>query len=1014
MSSSPFNLETGFQNIIVRAGAGAGKTTRLVAEVLNIADQFHQKYDRMPRLVVTTFTRKATQELKERLTHQAMKMDRPDLVQFIRHPQQLCLGTIHGVVTQFLIQNGHVLGLGQGLRFSSVRDQRILMRKVLRQMVDQASVPEATSIFQSYSVHQLLGALSSYYENWLCGTTACFSIEDHQQVWNKKLETISECSHRLGLQILHEAEQDAWKNLGSHLVSLAQILKSSQPAEVRDHLETFFETMPQVRYLKNKPAVSFESKESWDCLKEDLQDFAFEEKWDPVNFQAFAQLGSAFQNIADDFCRRFLEKKIQNNQISMSDIEGLALRVLQLDPSTGEKFAKEWDYWFIDEFQDTSPRQIQLIEKLRADRCSFYVGDPQQSIYLFRGSRSEVFLQEEEKIQAGSGKVQTMMTNYRSSPAVLNFINEVFHQLGTQFSKMLVDPAKLSEKAEQSVSDSSAIQLTLCADSQEEELAVVHRVLELLKQGVSAEEIAILTRTNRHLQLLARRLEEFQIPVQVHSSGSFYQRREVMDATAFLRFLCQPWNDLNLMSLLRSPWMNIQDQELIHWSMNSSDHLWTRLKKHAADHPVVASLQKFLEQAQTMGVLQVWISMMDHFEFIQSFSAYDPSGQMEANVWKLIRILRQKERQVGFQIFEILDELQDLSSMDAADGDGDAVPVIEPARVALMTVHASKGLQFRHVILPYLGEGSRSSMRKLWMLDETANKWSLGLIHEETQSTIYSPCMDAHFQLWKQREDQESERVFYVACTRAKEGLHGMGSKIRKGSWLELSGLKTQTGLHSLGPATYLVEKFQPESIPSPSAQFLQSADLASAQKLEPMIFPSLRTQSSLQVVAVTDVIQVQSSEPSSMDSAKMLRMFEASHQGIRIHQLFESLKYNPQMKIDEDLMPAYQFLQKWENGQMLKWIQIGNVEWGFTCLLQDQIVQGQIDMWVRTEQNDVWIVDYKTGSSHFAQKAFEQLRIYQQALQKLGQLKSVRHVICAVVFPWEEKVLTRQEQCGE
>lgn len=1014
MSSSPFNLETGFQNIIVRAGAGAGKTTRLVAEVLNIADQFHQKYDRMPRLVVTTFTRKATQELKERLTHQAMKMDRPDLVKFIRHPQQLCLGTIHGVVTQFLIQNGHVLGLGQGLKFSSLRDQRMLMRKVLRQMVDQSPTPETTSIFESYSVHQLLGALSSYYETWLCGTTSCFSMEDHQQVWNKKLEALCEFSQRLGQQILHEAQQDSWKNLGSHLVSLSQILKTSQPMDIRDHLETFFETAPQVRYLKNKPAVSFESKESWDLLKEDLQDFAFEEKWDPVNFQAFAQLGSAFHKMADEFCRRFLEKKIQNNQISMSDIEGLALRILQLDPSTGEKFAHEWDYWFIDEFQDTSPRQIQLIEKLRGDRCSFYVGDPQQSIYLFRGSRSEVFLNEEEKIQAGLGRVQTMMTNYRSSPQVLTFINEIFHQLGTQFSKMLVDPAKLSQIEEKQESDQAAIQLTFCEDSKEEELAVVQRVLELMKQGVSAEEIAILTRTNRHLQLLARQLEEFQIPVQVHSSGSFYQRREVMDATAFLRFLCQPWNDLNLMVLLRSPWMNIQDQELISWTMNSSDHLWTRLQIHAADHPVVSSLRKFLDQAQTTGILQVWVSMMDHFEFFQSFSSYDPSGQMEANVWKLIRILKQKERQVGFQIFEILDELQDLSSMDAADGDSDAIPVIEPARVALMTVHASKGLQFRHVILPYLGEGSRSSVRKLWMLDETANKWSLGLIHEDTQSTIYSPCMDSHFQIWKQREDQESERVFYVACTRAKEGLHGIGSKMRKGSWLELSGLKTEPGLHSLGSAKYFVQKFQPESLASPSHLFAQNSQAPASQILAAMTFPALSQKSCAQPLAVTDVIKSESSQPSSMDSSKILQMFEASHQGIRIHQLFESLKYNPQMKIDEDLLPAYQFLQTWENGQMLKWIQKGNVEWGFTCLLQDQIIQGQIDMWVRTEQNDVWIVDYKTGSSHFAQKAFEQLRIYQQALQKLGQLKSVRHVICAVVFPWEEKVLTRQEQCGE
>lgn len=100
MSSPTFELN----NIIVRAGAGAGKTTRLTQTVLDVAQGFKKKHARWPRVVVTTFTRKATQELRERLVTVTCRDQSQELLQYVSSPSQVFISTIHGVLNLFLKQ----------------------------------------------------------------------------------------------------------------------------------------------------------------------------------------------------------------------------------------------------------------------------------------------------------------------------------------------------------------------------------------------------------------------------------------------------------------------------------------------------------------------------------------------------------------------------------------------------------------------------------------------------------------------------------------------------------------------------------------------------------------------------------------------------------------------------------------------------------------------------------------------------------------------------------------------
>ena len=120
------------KNTMVRAGAGAGKTTGLVEQVVEIFTAFKSEGGRSPRIVLTTFTRKATQELKERLIRRACHDQNADLLQFVSDPSLLQITTIHGLLSIFLKQVGHLAGLDSGFQIVSVSEATHLARLALR------------------------------------------------------------------------------------------------------------------------------------------------------------------------------------------------------------------------------------------------------------------------------------------------------------------------------------------------------------------------------------------------------------------------------------------------------------------------------------------------------------------------------------------------------------------------------------------------------------------------------------------------------------------------------------------------------------------------------------------------------------------------------------------------------------------------------------------------------------------------------------------------------------------
>src|SRR5690606_29066534 len=164
--------------------------------------------------------------------------------------------------------------------------------------------------------------------------------------------------------------------------------------------------------------------------------------------------------------------------------------------------------------------------------------------------------------------------NYRSSPALMSFLNAFLVDFSPQLSTMEIG----REEDGKWTSPSALFWTTDYGD-----LAVLERVQELLAAGVSPEQICVLTRKNSELQRLAGLAKEYSIPVHVHASRGYVGRREVKDALALLRFLVNPEDNVNLVELLRSPWFPAEDSFLAEISYRGEQSYWRRSRENLSD-----------------------------------------------------------------------------------------------------------------------------------------------------------------------------------------------------------------------------------------------------------------------------------------------------------------------------------------------------------------------------------------------------------------------------------------------
>lgn len=954
MSSRTLDLSFSSNDHIVRAGAGAGKTYNLVQCVYEAYRSFKSTSQKKPRFVLTTFTRKATQELRERMVLKACELGDDDFFNFVTDPGHLTISTIHGVLGQFLKEFGHLHEMDISFKILEGDEEARLFEGVARDLVLESE--EALQLMEDFSFRRLLGMLRSFHFH--LGKNEEMKAPNSDEVWQHTLEFVNFQKNKLFHQI-----DEALPGIDDppYLEGLGMVREFLSLWEPGEELE--IPSLPRKTKRKSFP-VDFHEEFGKNLKK--FKSLMGEILLSKADLENLSLKWVQFSEVAKVYSRKIEEQKVLGGFVTLTDLENQAHQVLKRSPFLGRIFSENYDFWLIDEFQDTSSHQLTILNQLVGDRPRFVVGDPQQSIYLFRGAESEIFKQEWERIGQDKGRRSSLEKNYRSQKDLLSFFNEIM-SVSAQFSEMESHHGKKS---------SSAPAIFMVAQDLEDELrGLYQRAMDLCGQSGRWDEICVLGRTHDDLFKVASYFKQKGIPTHVHSPSGYCSRREVQDALSIYKFLINPHDNLNLLQVLRAPWLKVSDQKLKTWMSGSPDFLWreVRLKEESA----IKQLREAEEQLAQKGLLKTFIDFLAEIEFIQKSAQFDPSGRVEANIWKLIKMLKDLEKQPGSHVLDIFSSLTQES---------DAVAATEPNCVNLMTIHGSKGLEFEHVFFPRLGRRFQTSKRGIIAFSPDSKSFVFSAKDDDDENLI-SSFEREWIDLQKLREKEEVERWFYVALTRAKTTVTLSWNKkeLNQDSWVKLFRLEEfKSDLVSFieGPFDDLLPYRGSEADPMVRDLFLSRDDRAS----------SLLVRSSF--------TEMSSEKDEVWTPKRLMSKFSAQAKGIHWHRLFEGMKF----KDLEKGLTDFPFLREMERPPFRQILSSGHVEWGFQAKHKGKLFEGQIDLWGFDKGDHLWVIDYKTGSSRSSDQARLQVQFYLWILRKRGIKSSAFN--WAVIYPIEEKVI--------
>ncbi|HEY3698316.1 MAG TPA: UvrD-helicase domain-containing protein, partial [Spongiibacteraceae bacterium] len=536
-------------------------------------------------------------------------------------------------------------------------------------------------------------------------------------------------------------------------------------------LETFAtdeglrELLDEVRYL---PAANYPASQ-WQILVQLTR----------VLMQAVAQLRLVFQ----------IRGEVDFTEISLSALQALGGALNPSDLML--RLDQRINHLLIDEFQDTSSTQFRLLQRLiegwrehnesgAAPRTLFIVGDGMQSIYGFREAKVGLFLEAREQ---GINQVRLvdapLSVNFRSTPTVVNWINRVFEQafpalehvargaVPYENSTAFNDDAPFSEVAIYGVRNDP------------QRTAEAQRCVELVQQALQRDangSVAILVRSRPHLYAIVPALQRAGILFRATDIDPLAQRAHVQDALILLKALLNPADRIAWLALLRAPLIGLDHRDL-HLVAAGADGggvrtaVLTRLRDHAvrAQLSAVAARRidyasSVIEQALRQRARKPLRSWLEGIWIALGGELLTRTNNAAEDMQALFDLLEQCGEE--FAMYELEQRLQNLYAR--ADNDSDA-------RVVLMTIHKSKGLEFDTVIVPALDAGARSDDKPLLRWSEyLAADGALGIALAAKSAmggaddTIYRWLEFEH----KQQKRLEDTRLLYVAATRAIKRLY--------------------------------------------------------------------------------------------------------------------------------------------------------------------------------------------------------------------------------------------------
>lgn len=811
--------------LFISAGAGSGKTRVLVERVIAALLDPDDPVD--PRRILSiTFTRKAAQELLDRVVRALEDHGRHDLA---RRVDEMWISTIHGAAARLLKEQALVIGLDPGfVQIDEVTTARMREEALVGTLERYRDAPGAMRrLLDAHTdIRKLMPAVIGLARAIAQGDSIRHETapQDAGATLGEAVERIDELNRRLQ-ELMCAPDQEACaytkKNLGGALAAIAADLAALRFTGDMDTDESTFDRaealvgtyrdkkLNREEYLGRD--IHLEARQVLGRLRSDL------------NAIRVRPLALALEEFARDWHDRFAAIKERAAALDYDDLLIRARDALRDHPGIAAEYDGRFVLAQIDEFQDTNELQRDFVKRLAGDSLAT-VGDAQQAIYAFQGADIEVYRRHAREMdEAGAVQVE-LEDNYRSRPEILDLVNHLFGgsdpALGRDFLRLgsgryaaeaqraalgggpslefvvLVKSGSRGEGETQSLRTAAALEF---AD----------RVRALVDAGVDPGDIVALVPARTHVKHYVSALAERGIEA-ASTGGEYYRTPPVKLAGAFVRVLANARDEASLIALLASDVFGASDDELISVSREACagdpgriaiDRLLEDPLTEPDDVPAgscpapevrIAALPASIAHARAVlvdaraavhesSLSSVIRTAIERSGWLERLLTRGEQGRVDiASILQFIRIVQRFEREGGSGLHDLLQTLSALEEY-ATDVGAPTLPSPDRGVVRFMTIHGAKGLEFKHVFVleaqHWKGPGGVITRDRpgelLVAFPREDDLWKDGT----TQSlpTIGGFAYPALRRQVEVAARDEKLHVLYVALTRAEETLTVIG-----------------------------------------------------------------------------------------------------------------------------------------------------------------------------------------------------------------------------------------------
>lgn len=964
------------KKIVVSASAGSGKTTvlteRLIQKILNSED--------LSNKVIVTFTNIAADDMKDKIKsaieEELEKNPNSEHLQMQLSILPACnISTIDSFFIKVLRQFFYKIAISPNFKIIDEKKDNLLQEKVMKEIFDKK--------YKETGFQQFVGNYMADFSDKNIKQTL---INIYQKAFSiaEPLEWLANLEMPNSKQMLEESISKRY----DEIKVLASFISPELVAFLEEErLGTATGSRPKIpkeyEYIKN---IIDKFRKSIKKIREQVID---------------ADVSAYIKEISGTlllFHEAYLSEKKSQNSLNFNDI---GFYMLELVKDAEILADLDFDEIYIDETQDINALQKEIFDRLAIDKCVYMVGDVKQSIYKFRNSSPELF---EKEIKNPDNTSIRFLENFRSQQNIIDFVNLIFDNLIDNYEEQKLFCGLNSN-------ENSNIELNIYenagvdSNKQIQAKMVAKKILELKEEGVKYSDIAIILRAIQgNDELLLKEFEKAGIPAISYSKSGFFKAEEVNFLVNLLKAINNPYQDIPLLSILRSEIFGWTDDDIAMAKLNVNHKYFYDCIE---DKTVIEGL---IAKSLQLNLQDFLIYAINKLKIEEIYSRKYNSQVRQANINAFIKLASNFDGGIYEFVGYISKLIQDGKDFQLINTEGESMDA-----VTIITMHSSKGLQYPIVMLPFLDTkfDYRETYGKIIM---TKNGIAMNYVDKKARIDKSTYAMETSKLNIKEEEIKEKSRLLYVALTRAENAVYIFNSvssiEKERDKWETFRLLDANSKKvflkHCSSYFDWLACQMYGEYDFNYNSELGKIRQKGKDFEIENIVYvnrlsndKSLREKISISEY-LDEIYSEQKIKKYEVDNNK-----SAAYKGTVLHFIMQNLDlsnndYETQienfvkngMLKEEDaklinIQKIYEFFDIDTGRRLLKAEKV-NREYKFVVKTDlgkgDIIIQGVVDLWFE-EEGEIVVVDFKTGNVNLHRERYDkQTEIYARALEnKIG-----------------------------